>query len=101
VVQVQVQVNVHQGVSNVNESHIISSRYLWGSDGDLNFFFRPKGEIFIYQMGDEEIMYTQLADEYIIQWGGNPLYDSGYDCETFETFSEGLKVWEMSEVTTV
>ena len=80
------------------ESHIISSRYLWGSDGNETFFFRPKGEIFIYQMGDEEIMQTQLDDEYIIQWGGSPLYDSGYDCETFETFAEGLKVWEMSEL---
>lgn len=78
----------------MNEAHMISRRYLWGSDGDLNFFFRPKGEIFIYQMGDEELMYTQQDDEYIIQWGGSPLYDSGYNCETFETFAEGLKVWE-------
>ena len=82
----------------MNKSHIISSRYLWGSDGNENFFFRPKGEIFIYQMGDEELMYTQQNDEYIIQWGGTPEYDSGYDSTTFETFAEGLKVWEMSEI---
>ena len=49
-------------------------------------------------MGDEEIMQTQQNDEYIIQWGGTPEYDSGYDSTTFETFAEGLKVWEMSEI---
>ena len=75
--------------------HFIKSSYVKGTDGRINFFYRPKGQRFVYIIGDEEINEKQLEDEYIIQWGGSPEFDSGYSKEVFTTREEGLKVWKV------
>ena len=71
--------------------------YLW-RDGfvfeerpGLNFFFRPAGLMYISHEG---LDLSSDEDEYIIQWGGNPEWDSGYDKKVFTSYREAQTFWD-------
>jgi len=69
--------------------------YKHGSDGTINLFFRPKG--LDYFFGRE--MYPALAEEshWIIQWDGNPEYDSGYSESRFADYASAIEVFNVLE----
>jgi len=65
---------------------VIMSRYITGSEGHRNLFFRAKGTEYVTDRGDE----VATDDLYIIQWQGLPGRDSGYSAREFKTLKEAV-----------
>ncbi len=72
------------------ENKVIKSAYIQGS-GWMNLFFREKGTEFVADRYDGTDI--QPASAYIIQFEGNPSFDSGYDAPEFNTLEEALEYW--------
>lgn len=71
---------------------IIDQVYVHGSMGWKNLFFRPKGTIY-YSKPYEDDMEAE-EDLYIIQWEGNPEYDSGYHSLEFYNIEDAIEAFE-------
>jgi len=67
-------------------------KYVKGSEGCRNLFFRPAGMRF--RIANVEGLHTAKKNHWIIQWEGYPEYDSGYVDFIFDSESEALKTWE-------
>lgn len=72
--------------------NILRSKYIKGSDGSINLFFREKGQPYTCQ-GVEETLVAE-EDTWIIQWAGEFDYDSGYFQESFNNKEDALDRWE-------
>jgi hypothetical protein len=77
-----------------DNNNLIDSFYRWGSDGCVNLFYRPEGTLVLFEMNRELLSWTAPQDEYIIQWGGNPGFDSGYTSDHFETLTSAREIFE-------
>jgi len=73
----------------------MSSFYKHGSDGTMNLFFRPKS--LDYFVGRD--MSPALAEKsyWIIQWEGNPNWDSGYSEWKFADYASAIETFEGME----
>ena len=74
---------------------VLASKYINGSGGCRNLFFRAKGTEY-FSRGDD---YPQTAtdDIYVIQWEGYPDYDSGYasyEYVSYDTAIESFDSWD-------
>ena len=52
--------------------------YRRGSEGTVNLFYRPEGTNYIFHGDQNMIPASAEKSQWIIQWDGNPEYDSGY-----------------------
>ena len=74
----------------------IDSFYMWGTEGYLNLFFRPKGTFVQRKCWNNVIEeYTSSHDFYIIQWEGEVEFDSGLDKCSYFTLSEAKEAFEI------
>ena len=77
------------------KNRIISSKYVWGSYGHRRMFVRLAGTLVIHayelRQAGEPIGVPAEESEIIIQWEGNPTFDSGYAAEYFPATMRGLK----------
>ena len=62
---------------------ISRSFYRHGSNGHVNLFYRPEGLDYFVAVGTETYPASAEKSQWIIQWDGNPEYDSGYMQYTF------------------
>ena len=71
------------------------SFYKHGSEGRVNLFFRPEGLDYFY--GRE--MYPAIAERsyWIIQWEGNPGFDSGYSKSKFADYASAIDAFGQME----
>jgi hypothetical protein len=74
---------------------IIKSKYIQGSNGHLNLFFRPKGHKFTIQGLDG--VFVQELDRYVVQWEGSLDHDSGYMAYESSKIDKALQYFEEYE----
>ena len=67
-------------------------KYVHGSEGCRNLFFRPKG--MEYKIAGLDDNFIAGEDVWVIQWEGYPEYDSGYVDYVFDSESDALQTWE-------
>jgi hypothetical protein len=67
-------------------------KYVKGSEGCRNLFFRPKGMQYKIEGVDGDFVAGE--DVWVIQWEGYPEYDSGYVDYLFDSEDDALKMWE-------
>ena len=70
----------------------MDSKYVRGSEGFKNLFFRPAGTEYVY--GREKYPATAESGQWIIQWEGSPEYDSGYYQQNFATELEAREAFK-------
>lgn len=75
-------------MSCFKDNRIVRSDYVRGTDGFRRLFFRAKGTLVLqqgtcgYRAGDGSL---------VVQWGGSPEVDSGYQAIEFPPTMAGLK----------
>lgn len=71
----------------VEINRIIESKRIESSGGSRNLFYRAAGtEVQVHNAPN--FNYIQRENAYVIQWEGNPEYDSGYSEYIFKTLNE-------------
>jgi len=71
--------------------------YRHGSDGTVNLFYRPEGTNYIFQVGQSMLPASAEKSQWIIQWDGNPEYDSGYMQYTFTDKASAVREFAKME----
>jgi len=79
-------------MSCFKKNRVVRSEYVRGSDGNNNMFFRKAGTAVVQQsvFARPSREYVEEADTIIIQWGGTPDFDSGYNSYRFPATMRGL-----------
>lgn len=62
--------------------------YKHGSEGHLNAFTRPGGQIVHLANGEQ---YMNDVEEHIVQWNGREDFDSGYYEAKFASYDEAME----------
>lgn len=70
---------------------MIAQKYIKDSNGTLNLFFRPVGTEVFHRDGLEYVTETSY---FVVQWGGDVDYDSGYTERHFTTEAEAREFFE-------
>lgn len=73
------------------------SFYKHGSNGRVNLFFRPKGLDYIFHGDCRMISLRAMESQWIIQWDGEPEYDSGYSESRFTDYASAIDAFGQME----